>query len=247
MDKNIVKHPVVYFTVGVLKKTPNIYSGISLILIVLSFFTIFPDKYKTAIQIFSCIFAFFFSAYFFWKEAYNKLPQKNELSFTPKNILLGATSWSYGFPRNPTFQFDIDIQNRNLEKYTLADISILGYELNTEVLELIQNHLSLLQINPQTAIRTQRIRLPLDIEERDHKLVRFEISANFINSDIETLKSFLQNDIEFKFVFKIMYTDFENNGNEYELTISNKYDGFKKELLRFLREYKRRDILDKLE
>jgi len=234
------------FIKSTFKGALNIYSGVSFILILLSIFIEIPVKYKQLLQYVLLFSIIYYATYLAWGKIYDLVPQNGELKFNIQDVEFNTGKWWNGVPRNPMFKFMIDIKNTNDEKQIITEISIERYKLNTNAITLNKNSLLFYKVNPQVSERRQRLEMPIDILERDHLILSLEINAQYNQGNIEVIQQFIDQEVSFLFYYKVLYSDVYNNKRESGFTIKGDYSEFKKNFIKMLRNYGKRELVSQL-
>ncbi len=233
------------FLKGIIKKTVNTFSIISLFVLIITFFLEIPIALKSTIQGIALIAAFLFSSYNFWKDSYKVSNQKDELVFNLSESKMINSIWQRGLPTEPSIYFDFDIQNRSTQKLILKRVDRLDKTVSDNfIINKNSNTLNLISSNRTN--RMENIFLPFDLPERDHKILRFQYSCKFKDYTIETLISFLSQNFLYDFDFNFQYSDIDNQDTTIKVNFKISYSDFKEYFIEFLRQQNRTDILNSI-
>ena len=148
------------FIKGIFLKALNIFSIISFVILIVTFFLPIPIALKSTIQVTALISAFLFSSYNLWKDSYNGSNSKGELVFNLSDSKMINSIWRDGLPTDPAIYFDFDIKNTDSEKFILNTINRLDKKKFVP-LKINKNYNSLDLINSNLANRMESISLPL--------------------------------------------------------------------------------------
>ncbi len=230
------------FVKGIFLKAKNIFSIVSFLILIFTFFLQIPIALKSTIQVIALVSAFFFSSYSLWKESYKGSISRGELVFNLSNSIMVNLNWRDGLPTNPAIYFYFDIRNTDSEKFILNAINCLDKK-KFAPLKINKNYNSLDLINSSLANHMEKVSLPLVIPERDYKVLRIMYSCKFKDYSDDTLKAFLSYDL-YDFEFEFMFSNIENKDFKKRKNFKLIKNSLKKELINQLKTVGRTDILN---
>ena len=226
-----------------IKCSANLFSGVSLIIILIAFFSAIDLSAKTQITGFLAILCLIYSSYKVWNDAVAKIPSGDNFkiiskgsSFRPHAFLGDGRIDSKSY-----FTINFDFINRFDQSIVLHLPEIKALSIDGELFASKPTNIYF----KESVNSIASINFPYSIEKHSRKSIRCQIDVPMLVSDRIAFAEKLSRLNKYKIAIKFLYEDMSTTTTTETIELAGTFDDFKKEILSFWKEKQHFELICK--